>query len=298
MKQNKSLIKLIESTVVEFFNESKQYNKLVSLKHDDINEIRKNNNKLNTILNNSIFKNKNIYIKGGVARLALQIYLNDYTDDFIRDIDYCYIGNHDEYSNIDFNEEVDYEGESINHYFKSRDITLNEVLLRPNIFIFTRRAYRDFNNEKINPKTNHIDSRLYSRVLLFSARYDYVVSNEIHSQYIIEFDFLVCLLKAYELNIEEKYFLICKKHYVTDHNTLSDWLIDLLTSVYDFDLFGRDKYIAKDIVGNNDKNILNNLYKKYPNLKKEVKKIDFDNIDADYSLYLKKPNRINNKKYN
>jgi hypothetical protein len=298
----KDLKKFIATTIREYLNEqyfyvikeNNQYNNLVTL--NQIDEIRSKNNDLDKILRNGIFKNKGIYLKGGVARLALSVYYGFNDDSVIRDVDYCFIGDYEEYLKIEdsINLDIDYEGATINEYFKNRDVTLNEVLLRPNILIFTRRAYRDFEKNIINPKANVVSSRLASRLLLFSARYDYniplSINIEVNEMY--SFDFLVCLLKAYELGVQQKYYHICREYGITDDSSLSEWLVFLLEDVYNFSLFGREKYIAYDI--STLINIRKELYVMYPELKKEIQKI---NMDDDYYLnYLKKKNRINKTK--
>lgn len=282
--------KFIKTTIREYLNEQNQYNKLVFVQKNNVDRIRTINNELNQLLKNNIFNNKNIYLKGGVARNALETYLYDDNTSIIRDVDYCYIGDISNYDKLNTNLDVDYEGETIDEYFKNRDVTINEVLLRPDILIFTRRAYRDFNNNKINPKTIFINSRLYSRMLLFSIRYNYEIIDNIDIENIelYDFDFLVCLLKAYELNIEYEYYYICRKNNITKAHNLSEWIVDLLSNVYDFDLYGREKYIAKEFL-TYDGVKTSELYKQYPNLEIEVKKLDFD--DTDFSKYMKKNNR-------
>ena len=287
------LREFIQAVISECLSESSQYNKLVFVKKDGVDKIRAKNARLNQLLYNDVFKNKNIYLKGGVARMALETYLYGGSETVIRDIDYCYIGEYKDYDKLDLEEHVDYEGKTIDGYFKNRDITLNEVLLNPHSLIFTRRAHRDFYNNKINSKKIFIDSRLYSRMLLFSVRYDYTINDSVNTYFnkkveVNDFDFLVCLLKAYEIGKEHDYYYVCNKNNITRCESLSEWIIDLLTSVYDFDLYGREKYIAKDVLQYNK---LEELYKTYPELQKEVERIGFD--DMDFSQYMKKRNRVN-----
>jgi hypothetical protein len=283
----------IKNSIRECLNEQNQYSNLVTL--NQINNIKGKNNYLDNILRDEVFKNKGVYLKGGVARLALSIYYEFNDDSVIRDVDYCFIGDYKEYQKIkdDIDLDIDYEGDTIDGYFKNRDVTLNEVLLRPDILIFTRRAYRDFEKNIINPKTNIVSSRLASRLLLFVARYNYNIplSVDINDNTVDSFDFLVCLLKAYELGIQQKYYTICKE-YVTLYYTLPEWLAFLLEDVYNFSLYGREKFIAHDI--STLSNISKELYVTYPELKKEVQKINLN--DDDYLNYFKKKNRINKTK--
>lgn len=282
----------------EYINEENQNNKLIIVNDtNSINRIKDNNKDLRFILNNDIFNDKNVYLKGGVSRIGLETYIYGYSNDLVRDIDYCFIGEYKDYKPVfyynKFNTDVDYEGTSLDDYFKSRDVTINQVLLRPDILIFTRRAYRDFTEEKINPMTNILYSRMTSRVLLFCCRYGFTISDNIKiDSDQNEFDYLVCLLKAYELNLSNEYFSICKKYNITKSYSLSEWLFYLLSNVYNFNLFGRDKLIANDILMNDNRK---ELYEFYPDLKKEVDAINIDN-EKDYIMYIKKKNRNNIKK--
>jgi hypothetical protein len=277
--------------------ESNQYDKLIFFDKNIVNEIKEINPDIKNILNKYSFKSDNVFFKGGVARTALLSYVrNKNISNDIRDIDLVYIGedysdfhklrgeNLEEYSDMEYIE-------TFEDYFKSRDITLNEVLINNNKLICTRRAFRDIENYLINAKTNDLSSRLLARMLLFAVRYDYDVIKNFKLYEAYPFDFLVCLLKAYELGIEFDYFDICKTYNITNNHSLSEWLYKLLNSVYDFSLFGRDKLIAKDLINfNEDK--LNELYEFYPDLKQEVDKINLTEIDEDLlKKYLKKSNR-------
>lgn len=282
----------ISTSFKEFIIEKNQYNKLIVI--DDIDPIRKKNRELDKILSQDIFENKGVYLKGGAARIALEIHINnEEIDSFIRDIDYCFIGDYDEYLKVrkNSNLEIQFEGTYVDNYFKNRDITLNEVLLNREKLIFTRRAYRDFEKGVINPKDRNMRSRLASRVLLFSVRYNYKVptSLDVNNEYKYDFDYLICLLKAYELGIQERYFSICKEYKITDHESLPEWLAHLLMNVYDFNLFGREEYIADDISSLGD--VKEELYDMYPELEEEVKNINM--YDEDYLDFFRKRNRIN-----
>lgn len=284
--------------------EENQYDKLIFFDKNIVDTICDINFEIKNLLNDSSFDDENVYFKGGVARLALITYIeNKNINEPIRDIDLVYINeninNYFNFRDSDIEKYYDVEYiENFDKYFKSRDITLNEVLLRPDKLICTRRAYRDVLNYSINPKSNDISSRMFSRMLLFAARYNYNISKNIEmTNNIYPFDFLVCLLKAYELGIESDYFYICKDYNVTDEYDLKDWLFYLLNNVFNFNLFGRDKLIVKDLKDFTSEK-LNTLYEYYPSLKDEVDKINLD-YDEDYSNFLTKPNRnkINKNKH-
>lgn len=94
-----------------------------------------------------------------------------------------------------------------------------------------------------------------------------------------------------------QYFYICKDYNVTNQYELKDWLFYLLNKVDNFNLFGRDVLIVKDLIDFTSEE-LNILYEYYPSLKDEVDKINLD-YDEDYSNFLTKPNRnkINKNKH-
>jgi len=280
--------KIIKNIIFEYLVEANQYDNLVVI--HKVDQIRAVHRKLDDMLSDGIFKHKGVYIKGGAARIALGIYFNKSIDTIIRDVDYCFIGDHTQYLKLINKTKLDvsYEADTIANYFKSRDITLNEVLISPNVLICTRRAYRDYDRKVINPKHNYLKSRMVSRILLFAARYGYTIPPSIESAYIYDFDFLVCLLKAYEIGIQEKYYLICRKYGITDEASLPEWLSYLLQSVYEFALDGREKYIAKDIAALKD--VEKTLYNMYPDLKREVE--DLNIHDENYLTFFKKRNRI------
>lgn len=285
---------IINNTIKKFLFEAKQHNKIISIGKNNIDKIRAQHPDLNSILNEKVFDNPNIYLKGGVARLAFEIYLNTGVYKKIRDIDLCYIGDYKVFIRTIDDYKIDYEGKTVEDYFQSRDITLNEVLLRPDELLFTRRAYRDYQNKIINARRIKVGSRLLSRMLLFAVRYGYEINENVKSDEINDFDFLVCLLKAYELNIETEYFNICKIYGVTKTSNLSEWLLELLEENIYFNLGDRIDLVAKDIskIENYNKK-LKIIYNHFPKLKDEVSKLEFD--FNDYSRFFSKPNR--HKKY-
>ena len=283
------------------------YDKPVKYGKDIVDRIREINPSIDKELNDSIFsKYDKVYCKGGAARLALLIFCDIdnngglHGSDVIRDSDFVYIG--------DYNKDVDGTdiefSKSYEEYFSDRDITLNEVLLSPTELIFTRRAYRDAKKEVINPVSNYygsdkmIDGRLLARMFLFASRYGYKPVATLKYEYdendsYINFETLVCLLKAYELGIEDKYFRMFKEYCGNfNFNDFGSWLVSLITSV-DFDFYGREDLLINDLSKINDSEIegyLNNsFYQKYPELKKKVNRLQLD--DNDFNEYLTKPNR-------
>lgn len=284
------------------------YDKPVKYGKDIVDRIREINPSIDKELDNSIFsKSDKVYCKGGAARLALLIFCDIdnngglHGSDIIRDSDFVYIGDYNRSVDIGEVEFID----SYDKYFSSRDITLNEVLLSPTELIFTRRAYRDGNKEVINPskssntegKYKVVDGRLLARMFLFASRYGYKPVATLKYKYdendtYINFDILVCLLKAYELGIEDKYFRMFKEYCDNfNFNDFGSWLASLIT--INFDFFGREDLLINDLSKINDSEIGDYLdeyfYKYYPELKKKVNRLKLD--DNDFNEYLTKPNR-------
>jgi hypothetical protein len=289
-----------------------QYNKYILFGKDVIDRIREINPAIDKELSSGVFDNPNVYAKGGAARLALLIYCEldnnggFHGNDVIRDSDFVYLGNYDDYQKDysrynDF--DIDYEGDTFEKYFSRRDITLNEVLLSPTKLMFTRRAYRDAIKNVVNPskgKYNRygVDDRLAARMFLFAARYGYkpVDSFKFDCNDYSTFDFLVCLLKSYELGIQDKFFKLFKE-YCDEFNfsSLSDWLVYLMINTRGFNYYGRENVLVNDLSSVSDSKLKAKLektvYPEYPELKKMVDKLNIDN-DSDYfKHYLTKHNR-------
>lgn len=292
------LIEFIRKRLNDILLEANQYSKLITISEQRISQIRKKHSQLNQLLSDSIFNDKNIYLKGGVARLATQLHFGLDGEQMIRDLDYCYIGTGwNRLKRSDYEVTIDFEGEKLEDYFSTRDISLNEVLLRPNELILTRRAFRDYQKKVINNVENYLDERGISRILLFAVRYNYSITSvvqkaiERHSGY-SSFQFLVSLLKAYEVGVENSFFNICRKYGIHNKKSLSHWLVYLLLNVWGFSLYGREKIIIKDIQedGEISKETLDILYKEYPEIKNEVDNFKIRDIDS-YKHFFKKPNR-------
>ena len=189
-----------------------------------------------------------VYCKGGAARIALSVYLGLYNEDTLRDSDFAYIGAKESQPvNVT---DLDFEGEDFAEYFNSRDTAINEVLVRPGCLIFTDRAVKAMKTATIDTE-EAISSRLLSRVTLFAARYNYDFSHELTLDgELYDFDILVTVLKAFELKIENVYFTLLQQlGLYTNCNSLGEFLVELLTSVYGFSLLGREELIAHALVG-------------------------------------------------
>jgi GH24 family phage-related lysozyme (muramidase)/8-oxo-dGTP pyrophosphatase MutT (NUDIX family) len=308
LQESERPIKRVAGALVNNLLREGSYDKPVKYGKDIVDRIREINPLIDKELDNSIFsKSDKVYCKGGAARLALLIFCDIdnngglHGSDVIRDSDFVYIGGYNRSVDIGEVEFID----SYDKYFSSRDITLNEVLLSPTELIFTRRAYRDGKKEVINPskssniegKYKVVDGRLLARMFLFASRYGYKPVATLKYEYdendtYINFDILVCLLKAYELGIEDKYFRMFKEYCGNfNFNDFGSWLASLIT--INFDFFGREDLLVHDLSKINDSEIGDYLdeyfYKHYPDLKKKVNRLQLD--DSDFNEYLTKPNR-------
>jgi len=305
----KRLIKQLLNEGIDNLLFEGSYNKLITIDRDIIEKLAKLNTNLANELNKEIYLvDENIYAKGGAARLALLLYvdmINDvdhHKNDVIRDSDFVYIGDYDNYIKVtsnfvnNDNDEIDYEGKNFSEYFNSRDISLNEVLLNRNKFIFTRRALRDASRKVINPsKPNYseISSRLSSRILLFASRYDSDISPNIKLSYNESFIYLIALLKAYELGISNKFFELCNK-YVINFKSVGEWLLKDLIPQSNIEFNDKQaEEIANDIYNQKDDEAIKSIFKYHPNIAKIVKSFDIYD-ENDFKEYMVKPNRRNN----
>jgi hypothetical protein len=301
---------LIKRLLREGLIKENQYDNYIVLDKKIVDRIREINPAINKELSSSVFGVSNIYAKGGAARLALLIYCeldNNgglHGNDVIRDSDFVYLGSYDDYQK-DYEKYrdygVDYEGETFEKYFSRRDITLNEVLLSPTKLMFTRRAYRDAMKNVVNPSKGNdsrygVDDRLAARMFLFAARYGYkpVDSFKFNCNNYNTFDFLVCLLKSYELGIQDKFFNLFKE-YCDEFSSLSDWLAFLMINTGGFDYYGRENGLVNDLSSVSDSELKSELektvYPEYPELKKAVNKLNIDDESDYFKHYLTKYNR-------
>lgn len=315
-----NIVEIISSEITNLF-ESGSMDKILTYDTDTVNYIRNLNNTLDSILDNQIFEDyDNVYLKGGAARLALQLMIdpNRFKFDNVRDIDLALIG--DDYDNkYDFTDSIEkygieppyYEGKSIVSYMKSRDVTLNEVILRPSMIAFTKRAYRDISRNIINlsyskyadPHNNYnndIGSRGLSRLILFSARYGYEIKFGLFDHYGDNneyFNALLCLFKAFEVNVENRYFEISKKFKFANaenSNDYLDWLIYLLGNVGLLHDDNIENKILRSIKYYDGGTNIDKLFKFFPNIKKYIESLNYNDDDKEIlKRFLKKPNRIN-----
>ena len=229
-----------------YFISEKKDNQLIKLTGDRFKELINTSLTLKKELSESIYDIEGMYGKGGVAREALLLYVysqnNLKFNVNVRDRDFLYTGNKNLYEilNKDYlkylgvNASDDIDRASLSEYFKTRDITLNEVAVNSNELIFTRAAYNDAYKQIIQPskfskKGVEVSGRLYSRMILFAVRYNYHLSNKIIPKAIDNFNMLVCLIKAFQLKIESAFFIEAYRLGVIDEevDNVEQWFLNL-----------------------------------------------------------------------
>ena len=221
--------------------------KLITIEGDKLKNIINSSANIKRALNNKIYEIEGIYSKGGLARGCLLKYIsiNEGTNfsPTIRDHDiFCTLKrnelpvSNEELRAIDVRYE-DIEFGTLNDYFNTRDITLNECLLSREKLIFTRNAYLAAKKQIIQPSKyevneSSVSGRLYVRMILFATRYNYTIPKQIKHDSIDEFQLFVCLIKAFELGIESDFFVNCYKYgIVEDAENVEEWLVYLYSSI-------------------------------------------------------------------
>lgn len=214
---------------MRIFLKENSYNNYVVFDKQTVNSIRKKSPTLNYLLRNRTFEySKDFWFKGGVARYALMVFFDKNVYDVdIRDLDAVYFSKNsityeekDKIKELNEFEDIDIEfvyGTKERFLLKT-DIAQNSVLLRPDKMICSRRAIAAIQSDKIKSNTFYgktLSERQSARTLLFASRYGLKIPE--HISFTIEngFEFLVVLIKAYELGIHNRFFNLCKKYNLT-----------------------------------------------------------------------------------
>lgn len=195
----------------------------------------------------------NLWVKGGVARSAFVAWATEKfklyktEPEIPRDIDLVFFTKNkikDKESlrrifknNLNF---IDIEVESsISRYLKTRDVSLNQVILRPNKLIFTKKALKDIRRNKLDPSQYErhgpkgfigISPRISLRGLLFSLREKVRPSEEILEGLsgADDREILIHLFKAFEKNVEQAFFLYLNKYSIPGrYQTAEEALVEL-----------------------------------------------------------------------
>lgn len=194
------------------------------------------------------------YFKGGVAREAL---INYFTPDYMNrhpkplmDFDFVVFGDDFEWDDwyeeekVIFNDEQKDEywrlhnlGDVERHwdvkaYFKSRDNTLNQVLLGTDGLYYTNEAKRSACSLSVG-MTDDVRPRTVLRNILFALRYGHKppkvdIKKALKEAFII--DQLITLLKAYRLGLEVNFYTILARHNrsIRSHGDSDEYLVWLL----------------------------------------------------------------------
>ena len=194
------------------------------------------------------------YFKGGAAREAL---INHFTPNFIKrhskplmDLDFVVFGDDVEWDDLYDEEKVIFNDEqndeywrlrnlgdverhwSIPEYFKTRDNTLNEVLLGTDGLYYTTKAKRSACSLSVG-MTDDVRPRAVLRNILFALRYGHKppkvdIKKALKEAFII--DQLITLLKAYRLGLEVNFYLILARYNssVRSHGDSDEYLVWLL----------------------------------------------------------------------
>jgi hypothetical protein len=226
---------------------------------------------------NEFSKYQNLWVKGGGAREALITYISDITNKYdfgrferaiqsLRDVDLVMFGEYNYQLIDDFEKDVDPVdiefNSSLENYFATRDMSFNEILLRPEKIAFSKRAVRDITKNKntISPyevKLNHNDNpyisyRVALRDMLMAARYNLTPST-FTKQNLYDFSPYVLLnhlFKAYELNIENKFYDLIDE-YISDYifsNSVDQLLVSLIEGYPNYTLTPSQRKIHSNVI--------------------------------------------------
>ena len=214
-----------------------------------------------------LFDTNDLWIKGGAARNTLSTYINDTVNsgkhyrlisepESPRDLDVILIKPSIEQEtkvkdllrNVCDITTVN----SINDFFSSSDVDINQVLLRPDRMLFTTKAEEGFKNKIIKSKKfyTYESDWIVLRAILFSLRENLDINLDIRNDVrnANYFALLVHLFKAYSSNLQEDFFKILKK-YRDDiaFNNVDDYLLFLLDNVDGFRLTDEHQKIVDEI---------------------------------------------------
>jgi len=237
----------VDSTIKSFFNAHKEY----------------------------FNKYENIWLKGGSARSTFLAYArskikSNYMSDvgYIRDIDLVYIGSYNEKLKKVLEEEFkNFDIEfirSIDIYLNTRDFAINEVLLRPEEIIFSKRALNavkkgvnelstyEYSQSLNKNNIDNYESKKALKNILLAVRENINTGfiNQDAITYAPIFQILVMLFKAYQTGVEELFFNKISETgaiYSRDFDNPDDYLLFLLKKEPSFKLTPEQSIIVENI---------------------------------------------------
>lgn len=203
----------------------------------------------------------NLWVKGGGARDAFVTFYADYTAGYqratrsMRDIDLVLIGGTpvekvallSRFGGVVKSEDLDIRASSLGQYFKTRDVGINEVALRPDTMMFTDKALKDLQRGTVNmsggefnPEWGDVSPRVGLRSVLLAIREGLRFSDKpMVGEAILAarpFDLLLHLYKAFDTGVADKFYAAVQGNpYLRNSYNAEEALLNLSEQVHDFD---------------------------------------------------------------
>jgi DNA topoisomerase IB len=202
----------------------------------------------------------NLWVKGGGARDALMNFYADHAAGYqratrsMRDIDLVLIGGTiaekvallSQFEGTVKPEDLDIRAASLGQYFKTRDVGINEVALRPDFMLFTDKAVNDIHRGVVNPSGGSFDPewqnlspRVGLRSVLFALREGLnPFDNQLVGEAVLSarpFDLLLHLYKAFDTGVPDEFYAAVQANpYLRGTHSAEEALLSLSEKVYDF----------------------------------------------------------------
>jgi DNA topoisomerase IB/2'-5' RNA ligase len=203
----------------------------------------------------------NLWVEGGGARDALLTFYADRAEGYeratrsMRDIDLVLIGGTladkaqllRQFGGVIKAEDLDIRAASLGQYFKTRDVGINEVALRPEVMVFTTKAVNDLVRGTVNPSGGEFDPkwqdftpRVGLRSVLFALRegLDFPTNPMLREAVAAArpFDLLIHLYKAFDTGVEDEFYAVVRDNpHLSGTRSAEEALLALSKRVYDFD---------------------------------------------------------------
>lgn len=214
----------------------------------------------------------NLWVKGGGARDALLTLYADKAKGFeratrsMRDIDLVLIGGTPtekqqllgQFGGLIKSEDLDIRASSLDQYFKTRDVGINEVALRPDLLLFTNKALNDLTRGVVNPsggafnpEWQDFSPRIALRALLFALREGLNPStNPMLGEALSAarpFDLLIHLYKAFETGTADEFYEAVRDNpNLRGTDSAEEALLILSEKVYNFERSPSQQRIYED----------------------------------------------------
>lgn len=200
-----------------------------------------------------------LWVKGGAARNALLSVLTGTSPAPPRDVDLVLIG--ETYRSVCYTiadalglDPRDVECiPSLSGYFSSRDLGVNEVLLRPDRIMFTENARRDVmkgHATPVRPEYEQVTPRVALRGVLIALREGLKIHPQLKKGVIdaSPFDLLIHLFKAFDSGVEDRFFNVIRGNpHLRGTKSAERALFFLLGQVRDFRLTDSQNRIVQQL---------------------------------------------------